>query len=182
VKYLNKHALSIGSPTPELAKSAKDPGVPVFGIDLEQGRIEPALSSDVERYQWAERNLLWFTYEEARLRPALKGEPVHIDDRGALRMVIEAMRPMVSAAIEWARGPAGDDDFEQRAAETLHGVIVASWPRLAAAMSTAGERQPHEPPFACSGCGGAESVCNCPCGYHYCGCDCHRFRTLGAQP
>lgn len=29
-----------------------------------------------------------------------------------------------------------------------------------------------EPP-ACDGCGGAESICNCVCGYHFCGCSCH---------
>ncbi len=64
-------------------------------------------------------------------------------------------------------------------------IAFTSWHLASALLACEAERaaQDKTEPMPCAGCGGAESTCNCKCGYHFCGCPCHKLiaRTDGEK-
>ncbi len=107
-RYLNEAMLRVigaGERSPEDAKSAKHPGLPVFEIvDQDLRRVLPP-ESDQEAYERNERIGLAAWAEVERLRRIVSrplGKPVPVEDEAVrMRRVIEAMRPIVEAAQEW---------------------------------------------------------------------------------
>lgn len=71
VRYLNVHALRVGSRTAAGARSATNPAAPVYAIDL--NHMLPVGATDEERAMFHERMETFHAAERTRYWPALQG-------------------------------------------------------------------------------------------------------------
>lgn len=125
-------------------------------------------ASDEQRAMHAEYMALHWTAEFNRLAPCLGGHPARNPEVDAVPVTPCSLSPAEWSALFEARMWAeGNQQVPLTADEMRH---------LAAAISKLSNSayEHRRKPIPCAGCGGAESVCNCACGYHPCGCTCHR--------
>lgn len=128
IQYFSRNALlTHGTHTRE----AWIGSVPVYEVDLDA--LPRTDFTPEQQAMHAERMALYWAAEFDRLAPCLGGHPARESETVRMRAVIEAMRPIVEAALTWmdTRGdppratPAGD----------LRRAVVANRERLAIAMS-----------------------------------------------
>jgi hypothetical protein len=132
----------------QIADSGKERGcqcgeehmVTVLEVDLDLAA--PVSATDEQLAMHWERVELHAAEKRAQYWPALKGEPVKVDDRAAMREVIEAMRPIVDSALRYA------DAFPHATNQALSGSLLeavrSNRERLGLAMAAWEGEKPRE--------------------------------------
>jgi hypothetical protein len=121
IRYITRGKL-IGAS--EMAPSDYPRPIDLFRIDLEL--LAVVGESDEDAYARNERVMLAAASEVERLKPIAGrpvGEEVRPDERQQMRAVIEAMRPIVEAAIEWQESPEVRAAWRQYEVATLYNAV-----------------------------------------------------------
>lgn len=150
--------------------SCNDPHVIASTLEVDLDDLLGTEATDVERAMFHERMETKHAAERDRYWPALAGAaPKPAGDQ------VTSTKWQLRADAMYEQLPSAARGLLARASDAINPMLAGDWDALAKFCSAMVDV--HQSilgaPMPCAGCGGVESICNCECGYHYCGCPCH---------